>query len=131
MRMLPAGVITSFASDASGSFRAWRDLVAERRRAGLGGGKVRLAAFLASREAGADLDLDALVAPDPEMDLLALDAALDRLAQRDPQKAKLVELRYFAGFSNAEAAPLLGISPRKASQVWAYARAWLRDALGR
>jgi hypothetical protein len=53
--MLPAGVITSFAYDASGSFRAWRDLVAERRRAGLGGGKGRLAAFLASRDAGADL----------------------------------------------------------------------------
>ena len=41
----------------------------------------------------ADLDLDALVAPGPEMDLLALDAALDRLAQRDPQKARLVELQ--------------------------------------
>jgi hypothetical protein len=41
----------------------------------------------------ADLDLDALVAPEPEMDLLALDAALDRLADRDPQKARLVELR--------------------------------------
>jgi RNA polymerase sigma factor (TIGR02999 family) len=61
--------------------------------------------------------------------LLAVDEALGRLAEASPQAAELVKLRYFAGFSNAEAAPLLGISPRKASQVWAYARAWLREEL--
>jgi RNA polymerase sigma factor (TIGR02999 family) len=62
--------------------------------------------------------------------LLALDAALEKLATANPQTAELVKLRYFAGFSNAEAASLLGISPRKANQVWAYARAWLREELG-
>jgi RNA polymerase sigma factor (TIGR02999 family) len=62
--------------------------------------------------------------------LLALDEALDRLATTSPQAAELVKLRYFAGFSNAEAARLLGISPRKANQVWAYARAWLQEELG-
>ncbi len=62
--------------------------------------------------------------------LLALDEALDRLATTSPQAAELVKLRYFVGFSNAEAAALLGISPRKANQVWAYARAWLREELG-
>jgi RNA polymerase sigma factor (TIGR02999 family) len=62
--------------------------------------------------------------------LLALDEALDRLAASSPQAADLVKLRYFAGFSNAEAASLLGISPRKANQIWAYARAWLREELG-
>jgi RNA polymerase sigma factor (TIGR02999 family) len=62
--------------------------------------------------------------------LLALDEALDRLAASSQQAAELVKLRYFAGFSNAEAASLLGISPRKANQVWAYARAWLREELG-
>jgi RNA polymerase sigma factor (TIGR02999 family) len=62
--------------------------------------------------------------------LLALDEALDRLATASPKAAELVKLRYFAGFSNAEAASLLGISPRKANQVWAYARAWLREELG-
>jgi RNA polymerase sigma factor (TIGR02999 family) len=62
--------------------------------------------------------------------LLALDEALDRLAAASSQAAELVKLRYFAGFSNAEAATLLGVSPRKANQIWAYARAWLREDLG-
>ncbi len=62
--------------------------------------------------------------------LLALDEALDRLVATSPQAAELVKLRYFAGFSNAESAALLGISPRKANQVGAYARAWLREELG-
>src|SRR5213594_2330768 len=51
-----------------------------------------------------DLDADALVAPEPNLDLLALDAALDRLAEHDPLKAKLVELRYFAGLTGDQAA---------------------------
>jgi RNA polymerase sigma factor (TIGR02999 family) len=70
--------------------------------------------------------------PGPERvePLLALNAALDRLATTNPQAAELVKLRYFAGFSNAEVASLLGISPRKANQVWAYARAWLREEIG-
>ncbi len=78
----------------------------------------------------ADLDLDALVAPEPEMDLLALDAALDRLAQRDPQKARLVELRYFAGLTGDQAAAVLGICPSTADRQWTYTRAWLRRELG-
>ena len=61
---------------------------------------------------------------------LALDEVLDRLETTNPQAAELVKLRYFAGFSNADAAKFLGISPRKANQVWAYARAWLREELG-
>jgi RNA polymerase sigma factor (TIGR02999 family) len=62
--------------------------------------------------------------------LLALDEALERLAGSNPQAAELVKLRYFAGFTNAEAASLLDISPRKANKVWAYARAWLREEIG-
>jgi hypothetical protein len=62
--------------------------------------------------------------------VLALDQALDRLGRENPQGADLVKLRFFAGFSNADAAPILGISPRKANQVWAYVRAWLREELG-
>jgi RNA polymerase sigma factor (TIGR02999 family) len=62
--------------------------------------------------------------------LLALDEAVERLAATNPPAAELVKLRYFAGCSNAEAASLLGISPRKANQVWAYARAWLREEIG-
>ena len=69
-------------------------------------------------------------APERPEALLALDEALDRLATASPQAAELVKLRFFVGCSNAEAASLLGISPRKADQVWAYARAWLREELG-
>jgi RNA polymerase sigma factor (TIGR02999 family) len=70
--------------------------------------------------------------PAPELRdwLLAVDDALDKLAAASPQAAELVKLRYFSGFTNAEAAVLLGFSPRKANQVWAYARAWLREELG-
>jgi RNA polymerase sigma factor (sigma-70 family) len=51
------------------------------------------------------------------------------LAVSDPQKAKLVELRYFAGLTNDEAAEVLGISPTTADRHWAYARAWLQTAV--
>jgi RNA polymerase sigma factor (TIGR02999 family) len=67
----------------------------------------------------------AQAAPDRRHDLLALDAALTRLATEDPQAARLVELRHFAGLTIAEAAQALEISPRTADRVWAYARAWL------
>jgi RNA polymerase sigma factor (sigma-70 family) len=61
--------------------------------------------------------------------LLALDEALDRLAAADPEVARLVQLRYFAGLTLAEAAQVLGVSPRTADRLWAYARAWLLQAL--
>jgi DNA invertase Pin-like site-specific DNA recombinase len=50
---------------------------------------------------------------------------LAKLAQEDPQKAKLVELRFFAGLSHEEAAHVLGISAATAKRHWRYARAWL------
>jgi RNA polymerase sigma factor (TIGR02999 family) len=71
-----------------------------------------------------------LPAPERPERFLALDEALERLAAANPSAAELVRLRYFAGLSNADAAALLGVSPRKATQVWAYARAWLREELG-
>ena len=74
--------------------------------------------------------LDDFATPERPERLLALDEALDRLAAASSQAAELVKLRHFAGFSNEQAAALLGISPRKANQVWAYARAWLREELG-
>src|SRR5262245_7024589 len=76
-----------------------------------------------------DLDAAAPAAPDPRHDLIALDAALTRLAAEDPQAARLVELRHFAGLSVAEAAEVLEISPRTADRVWAFARAWLHREL--
>jgi RNA polymerase sigma factor (sigma-70 family) len=63
--------------------------------------------------------------PEVHEDLLALDAALDRLKAVDAQALQLVHLRYFAGLPLAEAAEMLGISPRTADRVWAFARAWL------
>ncbi|MFO0847716.1 MAG: ECF-type sigma factor [Gemmataceae bacterium] len=63
--------------------------------------------------------------PPPAADLLALDAALARLAARDPAKARLVELRYFAGLSVADAADVLGISEATAKRPGVYARAGL------
>ena len=62
-------------------------------------------------------------------DLLALSEALDLLATANPRAAELVKLRYFAGLTGREAAEALNISPRKADQVWAYARAWLLDSI--
>lgn len=73
-----------------------------------------------------DLNEPAAAAPEVHEDLVALDVALDRLKRIDPQAVELVNLRYFAGFSNPETAEILGISPRTADRVWAYARAWLR-----
>jgi RNA polymerase sigma factor (TIGR02999 family) len=58
-------------------------------------------------------------------ELLAVHEALDRLAAADPRAAELVKLRYFAGFTGKEAAEILGIAPRSADAMWAYARAWL------
>jgi RNA polymerase sigma factor (TIGR02999 family) len=65
----------------------------------------------------------------PEDDLLALNEALEELARIEPQTAELVKLRYFAGFTNREAAEILGFSPRKGDAVWAYARAWLHERI--
>jgi RNA polymerase sigma factor (TIGR02999 family) len=71
-------------------------------------------------------ELDAIAGPEPDEDLLALDEALQKLAAQDPAKARLVELRYFAGLSGDEAAKVLGISPTTADRHWAYARVWLQ-----
>ena len=70
--------------------------------------------------------LEAVAAPEPDAEVVALDEALDRLSAADPQQARLVELRYFAGLTGAQAAEVLGISPTTADRHWAYARAWLQ-----
>ena len=65
------------------------------------------------------------------LDVIALDDALARLAVLDPQKAQLVELRYFAGLSIPEAAEALGVSTATVGREWAIARMWLRRELDR
>ncbi|RPJ19442.1 MAG: RNA polymerase subunit sigma, partial [Planctomycetaceae bacterium] len=57
--------------------------------------------------------------------LIALDEALERLAQKDKVKADLVKLRFFAGLTGGQAATVLGISHNTADRYWAYARSWL------
>jgi RNA polymerase sigma factor (TIGR02999 family) len=65
------------------------------------------------------------LAADPESMLPSLDDAIDRLAQIDPEQAKIVELRYFAGMSVEEAADAMGMSPATLKRRWSLARAWL------
>ena len=64
-------------------------------------------------------------------ELLALDDALDELAELDKGKADLVKLRFFVGFNMEEAAQALGISIRTAERMWAYSRAWLHRQMNR
>ena len=69
-----------------------------------------------------------VAAPRPAMppeDLLALDEALDKLAEEEPAKAELVKLRFFAGLTMPEVAEALGISLATAERHWTYARTWL------
>jgi RNA polymerase sigma factor (TIGR02999 family) len=77
------------------------------------------------------LDLDQLAAASSERldDVLDIDAALVGLESADPQAAELVKLRYFAGLSIPQAAAALGVSPRSADLLWAYARVWLLRSL--
>ena len=73
-----------------------------------------------------ELASSGVAAPEIDLDLLALDEALERLAEHDAPSAELVKLRYFAGLTIPQAAEILGVSPRKADFIWSFARAWLR-----
>ena len=79
-----------------------------------GGGQERL-----------DIESLDLAAPMKDDQLLALDEALERFEAREPEKARLVKLRFYAGLSIAEASEVMGISEPTATRYWAYARAWL------
>jgi RNA polymerase sigma factor (TIGR02999 family) len=76
-----------------------------------------------------DLDRLAVVDETSADDVLALDEALQRLEQQNQPCAELVKLRFFAGLTMEEAAAALSIAPRTAHRYWAFARAWLYDAL--
>jgi RNA polymerase sigma factor (TIGR02999 family) len=75
------------------------------------------------------LDLDALSASGNSQDILALHRALEQFATREPQKARLVELRYFGGLTLEQAAACLEISLSTADRAWRYSRAWLYAAM--
>ncbi len=85
------------------------------------------------------IELDAVIAPaiakesaaQTSQDYLALDEALTKLAEVDPDAATLIKLRFFAGLTVDEAAEALGISSRTAKRNWAFARAWLQREIER
>jgi RNA polymerase sigma factor (TIGR02999 family) len=104
-----------FAAAAEAMRRILVENARRRSRAKHGGGRERI-----------KLDHAAIVAPEIDEDLIALDSALDRLAKEDPLAADLVKLRYFAGLTIPQAAEMLGVSARKADFLWSFARAWLR-----
>jgi RNA polymerase sigma factor (TIGR02999 family) len=103
-----------FAAAAEAMRRILVENVRRKRSLKRGGGRAR-----------EELDELKLAAPEPVEDLLALDEALDKLASKDPVKAELVKLRYFAGMTIEEAAAALGISDATAKRYWTYARSWL------
>jgi RNA polymerase sigma factor (TIGR02999 family) len=96
-----------------------RQILVERARARgaikRGGDKVRVT-----------MDEGAVGKTDPEVDVLAIDAALTKLAQVDLQLARIVELRFFGGLTIAETAEAEGVSPATVKRSWTLAKAWLR-----
>jgi RNA polymerase sigma factor (TIGR02999 family) len=76
-----------------------------------------------------DLENLPIATPEPSLDVLAVNEALERFEEVDPLKARLVKLRYFAGLTIPQAADALGISATTADRYWSYARAWLHAEL--
>jgi len=107
-----------FAAAAQAMRNILVDSARHKRREKHGGGRHRVA-----------LD-EALPAPPDDADaMLALDDALSRLVAEDPEAARIVQLRYYAGLSVEDAAQALGISRAYAYRQWTFARAWLLQAL--
>jgi RNA polymerase sigma factor (TIGR02999 family) len=107
-----------FAAAAEAMRRVLVNHARDRNRLKRGGGRNRV-----------DLDRLTGAAAATDDDLLDLDDALDRLAKDFPAAAELVKLRFFAGMTLGDAADALGIPRRTADRHWAFARAWLADAL--
>lgn len=103
--------------------RLMREILIEyargRRAAKRGGGQYKLSLSEVDR-----------IASRPDVNLLALDEALVRLAVLDPQKSRIVELRYFGGLGIEETSEVIGVSPATVKRDWSMARAWLRSELG-
>jgi len=74
---------------------------------------------------------EAAVGDVPSVDLLDLDEAIQKLAQLDARQARIVELRFFGGLTNEEAAEILELKPRLVADEWTMARAWLKRELSR
>jgi RNA polymerase sigma factor (TIGR02999 family) len=107
-----------FAAAAEAMRRILINRVRDKNRLKRGGGRERI-----------DFDSLQLAIDCPIDDLLAVDEAMQNLAAEDSSSAELVKLRFFAGLSLGEAAEVLGITHRVADRLWAFARAWLYNAL--
>ena len=118
------GRVHFFAAAAEAMRRILIDHARRKHRARRGGGMKRV-------ELGDMDDIEMVAGRGQADELLALDEALTQLAAADPRRAELVRLRYFAGLTLEQAAELLGISRATADRHWAFARAWLFDAMTR
>jgi RNA polymerase sigma factor (TIGR02999 family) len=108
-----------FAIAAQSMRRILVDYAKAKHRAKRGGGDIQIT-----------LDESTLATPDEKsIDLIALDEALNHLAAKDEQQARVVELRYFSGLNLEETAKVLGISRTTAARDWAMAKAWLHREL--
>ena len=70
-----------------------------------------------------------IAAPEPDETLLKVDEALNRLESADPEKARIVKLKYFVGLTNQQVAEALGVTERTVERAWAYAKVWLFHAM--
>jgi RNA polymerase sigma factor (TIGR02999 family) len=109
-----------FAAAAEAMRRIVLDRARDKRRLKRGGGGQRM-----------EIDLGEIPGKAPDVDVLALDEALEQLEREDSVCANLVKLRFFAGLGQGEAAEALGLPRRTADRHWAFARSWLYDRLGR
>jgi RNA polymerase sigma factor (TIGR02999 family) len=107
-----------FAAAAEAMRRILVERARQKRAVKHGGGRRRL-----------DADAVAIIAPDVDEDLVAIDEALNQLAALDPVKADLVKLRYFAGLTIEECAKSMGISCATAKRYWTYSRVWLYQTI--
>jgi RNA polymerase sigma-70 factor, ECF subfamily len=89
----------------------------------------RCAAKRGRRVAAVDIDKAVDLSAKRSRELIALDDALNELAEIDPRKARIVELRFFAGLEVKETAEVIGISPETVMRDWKLARAWLSNEL--
>ena len=89
----------------------------------------------AAKRGGSDIRLPLeeamVILPGPDLDFVALDEALNKLAEIDPQQSQVVELRFFSGLSVAETAKVMSLSERTVKRDWHVAKAWLRRELSR
>lgn len=117
-----------YAAAAEAMRRILLDSAKRRKRAKRGGGAVAMSldAGLIDVRAGKATSPDA---GDDAIDPVALDAAIEQLAQQDPRAAQIVRLKYYAGLEIAHVAQAMGISERTVKNDWTFARAWLAKAL--